>query len=169
MQGAVSNDNSLTNRVDVGKAFELRMKGMAYTDIAKVLGVSKQAVHSRLQRFTKTLENPECVKVYDENVDTLLSSAQLSVLDKALDRSKLKAAGTLQLVTSFGILFDKQRLVRGQSTQIISNCDLTADEREQLRVLDAKIIEDQTPQDVVDASEDTALACGVVAEDKQLQ
>ncbi len=138
-------DARLTKRVDAGKAFELRMKGLAYVDIAKLFGVSKQAVHSRLKQFRSCLDNPESIQVYEENVDKLLSAAQVKQLEASLDNDKLKAASTLQNATAFGIFFDKQRLIRGQSTQIIEKYDLTSDERETLRTLEARIIN----QDVV--------------------
>jgi predicted transcriptional regulator len=118
------------SKIDVGKAFELRMKGMQVKDIAKLMGVTPGAVTLRLQAFSKVLKNPNNIKVYDDNIDKILSAAQLELVSSALSRDKIKKAATYQLVASYGILFDKQRLVRGQSTANVAYQDMTQAEAE---------------------------------------
>jgi predicted transcriptional regulator len=129
-------------RVDAAKALEYRLKKhMSYAEIGKLMGVTKQAVQQRLERFSKLLDDPEIIDVHDNNTDKILTGAMHRMICNAVDDEKIKSASTLQLVTSYGILFDKQRLNRGLATSITQNVDLTPEDRETLRLLEARIIE----------------------------
>lgn len=139
-------DRDRPGKIDAGKAFELRSRGNTLTEIARIMGTSRQAVQQRLKQFSQVLENPESIQVYNQNIDNILSAAQLELLGRSLDKGKIKQATTLQLATAYAIYFDKQRLTRGQSTAIIDHVDLTPGEREQLRLLEARIIDADVTQ-----------------------
>ena len=83
--------------------------------IAKIQGVSKQAVHKRLQAF---LPN-DSTELYKNNKADILATAQLKIITQ-IDQPRLKKAGLRDLVVSAGILYDKERLERGQSTHNVS-------------------------------------------------
>src|SRR5208283_5903762 len=132
---------ALDNRIDISKALDLRLNhNLSYSKIGKQLGVSAQAVHQRLHKFNKIIDDPEVIDAHDKNTDKLLSGGMFKVLSAALDDKKIKAASTLQLVTSYGVLFDKRRLFNNLATNISVTYDLTSDERKLLQALDAKII-----------------------------
>ena len=103
-------------RVDTAQAINLRLNhNLSTPQIAKIQGVSKQAVHKRLQAF---LPN-DSTELYKTNRADILATAQLKILTQ-IDQPKLKKAGLRDLVVSAGILYDKERLERGLSSQNVS-------------------------------------------------
>lgn len=105
-------------KIDLSKAIKLRIeKNNTYEEIAKQFDVSKQAVEQRLKPYELMLGNPEQVSQFDRNKDHVLSAAQAKLLVSAIDPEKINKSSTLQLTTAFSQLFDKQRLIRGESTE----------------------------------------------------
>lgn len=130
--GVVDNSKSITKfdkkrsvragqvaHVDVGRALELRLKGASYQEIADIQGVTKQAVNSRLAAFKLLLNDPDAVNAIDAQRDKILTAGLGKLLLATLDDRAIKRCSTLQLASSYGILFDKQRLIRGESTNNI--------------------------------------------------
>lgn len=106
---------------DITRALKLRMiNKLSYQDIANVFGLSKQAIQSRLQSHIELFEDPELTAAYVEHKEKVFAGAESRFLVASLDPEKLANASTLQLVTSAGIMYDKQRLERGLSTENIS-------------------------------------------------
>jgi DNA-binding Lrp family transcriptional regulator len=125
-------------KIDVGRALEYRLKNkLSYAEIGKQFGASAAAVHKRLQRFKSIIDDPEILDNYDVHIDKMLTSAQMKFLEGAVDSEAIKKASPYQNMTSFGIAFDKQRLVRGLSTNNVSYMDLTPTERDRIRELEA--------------------------------
>jgi predicted DNA-binding protein YlxM (UPF0122 family) len=135
--------------IDLSKALTLRAKGLSYQDIANSMRTSKQAVHQRLKHFNALLDD-DMLTAFEANQDKLVSGAMCKMLNNALDSDKLKSATTLQSVTSYGILFDKQRLMRGQSTSNVLTFDLTPAERDRMRQLESMI-----QDEVIDIKEES--------------
>lgn len=107
--------------IDVSTALDQRVNNrLSYEQIAKLQGVTKQAIHKRL----KGLLPDEAAEVYREKRADIFSKMQLDCLS-AVDGPKRKAASALQLVTCAGILYDKERLERGQSTSNIDTRSIT--------------------------------------------
>ncbi len=107
--------------IELGKLFHLRFeKGLSINEIAAVAGISKQAVYSRLKRFSSMLGEPEIHQTYREHEASIFDSARMKLLANALDPRRLANAGTRDLIVSAGILFDKTRLIRGESTSNLS-------------------------------------------------
>jgi predicted DNA-binding protein YlxM (UPF0122 family) len=84
-------------------------------EIADIVNTSRQHVHQTLERYgidTKDLET------YKDRRAEVLAGLQDKIL-KTVDDASIKDASVLQKVTAFGILYDKERLERGQTTQNI--------------------------------------------------
>lgn len=114
------------NRVDIGKALKMRIeKGMTYEEIGNQFGVSKEAVYQGLKAFKNIISKPEEVQAYDKNRDYVISAAQYELLVAALHPERVNKSSTLQLTTAFSQLFDKQRLIRGESTDNINIKSIT--------------------------------------------
>lgn len=111
-------DNALdkpTNRIDLQKALELRLKNkLSYDAIAQYFGVSPQAVHERLQKFKSMLADPEMIEQYDKVEDQILTSVKMRYCERLLDPDAIKKASARDASIIYGTLFDKQRLIRGQ-------------------------------------------------------
>jgi hypothetical protein len=92
--------------------------GLTYDEIARVFGVSKAAVNrvvTKLQ-LKKRVQEPQTFKSEMEN-------KMLSKMEKILGHiteDKMSAASLQQLITAFGILYDKVRLHRGESTSNVA-------------------------------------------------
>lgn len=142
METTIAKVDKNNYKIDLGRALEYRLKNrMSYASIGKLFGVSAQAIHKRLKRFSTVLDDPDIISAHEATNDKILTGTMHKLIGAAVEPARVKSASTLQLVTSYGICFDKQRLLRGQATSITGNVDLTADEREQLKILEARIID----------------------------
>ena len=113
-------------RIDVGRAFKLRMSGLSYQEIGNALGgFSDSGICDALQSFTRLLDSPEMVNTYRENEAEVLDAVRAKLItsladDLAVKKGKGKLSG-YQKVGMYGILFDKMRLLRNESTANVSN------------------------------------------------
>lgn len=111
--------------IDVAKAIELRFKGLSFSEIGKLQGgVSPQAVQQRIARFSKFLEDPQAVTAYRDNEAQLLDGVRMELITSLVDDVRAKGKHKLsgyQKVGMYGILFDKMRLLRNESTANVSN------------------------------------------------
>ena len=90
--------------------------GLSYEQIGALQGISKQAVHEAIHKDIKAfIADQEVTKSYKEHRADILAGLQVKTLTN-LDDTRLKAASALQLVTATGILYDKERLERGQTS-----------------------------------------------------
>jgi hypothetical protein len=104
--------------IPLDKLIVLREKGLSYVQIGKILGCTAANVKIRLNALGMTLESDVVEKFKEKRAD-ILASHQFQVLEN-LGPEKLKKAGVRELSVMFGILYDKERLERGQSTANIS-------------------------------------------------
>ena len=117
-------------KVDYSQALDLKLNhGLNYPQIAKIQGVSTQAIHKKLQHFLPTQDTEE----YKDKRADILAHTQLKLITQ-IDSKRLKKAQLRDLVVSAGILYDKERLERGQST---TNVDVHL-ERADLKTLEAE-------------------------------
>jgi len=115
-------------KVDTAQAINLRLNhNLSYNRIAKIQGVTTQAVHQRLKQFLPTEET----ELFKNNRADILANTQLRIITQ-IDQPKLKKAGLRDLVVSAGILYDKERLERGLSSHNVSYNVIT----EQLQKID---------------------------------
>lgn len=117
---------AIDTRIDTGKALELRLKGLSFAQIGKLAGgMSKQAIEQRLSKFTRLLDNPEAVSAFRQHEAELLDAVRSSLITSLADDLRVKKGkGKLsgyQKVGMYGILFDKMRLLRNESTANVSN------------------------------------------------
>ena len=101
-------------KVDIQKAIELRLKGVSYQDIADLFCCSKAAVIQRLKPYVATTDID--TELYVKNRAGILANKQVSVL-AGLTPDKIENATAKDLAITFGVLYDKERLERGLSTQ----------------------------------------------------
>ena len=105
----------------LARLIELRNKRLTYKEIGAIIGVSEQAVYQRLSIFKPSVDNLDSVKANRADTFAVVGDGLLN----SLSEDDVKSASLLQRVTAVGILYDKERLERGQSTANISVVDLT--------------------------------------------
>ena len=104
-------------KVNVAAALDLQLNhGLSYAQMAPILGVTPAAIHKRL----KHLLPDESTKYYKDHRADIFSHVQLQLLSQ-VDARRLKKINIRDAVISTGILYDKERLERGQST---ANADM---------------------------------------------
>ena len=104
-------------KVDVAAALDLKLNhGLSYVQMAPILGVTPTAIHKRI----KHLLPDENTQYYQDHRANILSHVQLELLSQ-VDARRLKKVNIRDAVISAGILYDKERLERGQST---TNADM---------------------------------------------
>lgn len=91
-------------------------KGLNYTEIAKLVGCSKQAVANR---FNKVQYVPQQLKQFRDSKAEIYEFMQ-SQLVNTLSQSDLKRMAPDRRIWSIAVLEDKIRLIRGQSTENVS-------------------------------------------------
>jgi len=98
--------------VDDATALSLRINnGLSYAQIGAIQGKSKQAIHQRLRHILPD----EATEAYKAKRADILSRVQLRVLE-SIDDESINKAPLAARATTYGILYDKERLERGQST-----------------------------------------------------
>lgn len=85
-------------------------------EIAESVDTSISNVSHTLKRYGIT---PNTVESFKNNRAEIFAGLQEKIL-KTINEDAIKDASVLQRITSAGILYDKERLERGQSTQNIS-------------------------------------------------
>jgi hypothetical protein len=151
MDTAVQIDQTIekVNRIDIKKAFVMRfINGVGEPDIAARFGVSKQAVNQALKPFAKLIPNHQASQTFRENKALILDSVEHDLVSLLLDRDKRKKATLGNVAYALDKINNINRLERGLATSIVDHTDLTSAEREEMRRLEAMLIDDQ-PQDVV--------------------
>ena len=86
-------------------------------NLGKLVGISKQAVCQMFARHGVDFRTGQvtALEEYKVNRGDILAVKQIECLN-AIDHNKLKKASARDLATVYGIMYDKERLERGQST-----------------------------------------------------
>ena len=103
-------------KIKLAKAIELRSKGLTYTDIAKHFDCSKQAVQQLIGRHLPYIDVVD--EIRKSRIDILTAKGIELLLSLTVEDIKKMPPGSR--ATSFGIIFDKERLLAGESTENIS-------------------------------------------------
>jgi hypothetical protein len=136
-------------KIDVKKAFILRyVKGFTESEVARELKVARASINYALKPFKGVIEHFQPGQVYRDNKPVILDAIEMSMVSLLTDKAKQKKATLGNVAYALDKVNNINRLERGLATTIVSNCDLTPEERETLRVLEARIIS-HDPQDVV--------------------
>ena len=117
---APKNGSSAHKGIPLIRLIELRKKGLSYPEIGQLVGCSHQSVQERLAPFMEAIENLPAIKDHRADLFTVYGHSILS----SLQEGDIKEASLLQRVTAMGILYDKERLERGQSTANVAYADL---------------------------------------------
>lgn len=120
-------------------------KGLTYQQAGKILGITKQAVHERCQKHGVLSANS--LKLFKNNKATILEAKQAQVL-YFLDQDSIKSMSGLQKTTAFGILYDKLRLERNESTANVAHLHAAAAKNAEL----LKKFTGELSQSVLDAA-----------------
>lgn len=118
----------LTPKWDMGKAIELRMAGMSYGDIAKFFSIPKPTVQARLKPFFGKEADVPAFKAHRAD---LFAGQQVRLLSAITDKD-IEKASLRDKVIAAGVLYDKERLERGQSTSNVSMLFTISAEAEKL-------------------------------------
>lgn len=106
--------------IPIEDMIEYRNKGLSHQDIANLVGCSKQNVQERLERAGY---NPERLKNFTKNRADMFAHIQSELLN-SLTPEAINDMYPHQRVLCSAILYDKERLERGKSTQNISIAEI---------------------------------------------
>ena len=109
------------SKVDVGRAVELRFKGLSYEQIGKLLGVTHGAIQARLAKFKMLLADPDCLNVYQENQLTFLKALDLELGLGMAAKVHDRKSSINNLAFAKSKIFEQIRLLEGKSTSNISS------------------------------------------------
>jgi len=100
--------------------YYIETKGLNQTEAAKMLGCDSSVISRRLKKIDY---QPGLIKSFAEGRVDLLRFHQREIL-KQYTPTRLKKASMGELNNAFGTLFDKERLLLGQSTENIAYADM---------------------------------------------
>ena len=112
-------DSGKVKRQKVDRSAALKLKvtnGLTYEEIARIQGVSKQAVHKAIAGLMPTADTD----IYRSKRGDILAEMQRKILD-SIDYQDIKKSPLGSRIVSAGILYDKERLERGLPTSILSS------------------------------------------------
>jgi len=113
--------NGINDPIPLAKIIELRNKRLSYSEMATLLGCTKENICQRLKPFRMSVENLKSIK---ENRADTLAVVSDTVLN-SLTETDIKSASAYQRVGMYGILYDKERIERGQVSSIVGHVDFT--------------------------------------------
>jgi len=100
-------------KFDVAEAVKMRLRGLSYGEIAKVLNVDKSAVHKQIKRYAPDAID---VDVYKRNESDLIAALKSKFVN-GITNEKISDMNAYQLTTMLAMMIDKSRLIDGKSTQ----------------------------------------------------
>ena len=110
----------------------LRRRNLSYPQIAKILGCSESNVRYRLGTVADEIERVDDFKKHKADIMAIHQNRIL----QSVTETNLKDAKLRDKAIAFGILFDKERLERGKSTQNVAYADLLKMKNEKLKELE---------------------------------
>ena len=145
-----------------------RERGLSYSEIAKLANCSKQNVHERLQNIKYSPSSNDNFRKHRGDVLSFIQSRLLNTLDD----SALQEMSPYQRIIAMGILFDKERLERGESSSNVS-ISLSTRLQKALKRRQSKVVDVQpttTSPDALQSSPDALPAIQpVVSSDTQVK
>ena len=102
--------------ISIERMLQLRNKELTDGEIAALLGCDRSNVTKRLAKYAPKLERIDSHKKYRADI---LTDLQIKVLDN-FTPDKIKECTVPQSAVVYGILYDKERIERGQSTTNLS-------------------------------------------------
>jgi len=117
--------------IPISAIVEYRNKGLTYREIGELLGCTKQNIHERLQPFIASIDTLPAVKGTRADVLAVVSDGILN----SLTTEDIKKSSAYQKVGMYALLYDKERLERGESTQNVAHAHVSRDLQEILTEL----------------------------------
>jgi hypothetical protein len=105
----------LPRKFDIAKGLRAKAKGQSYDEIAKAQGVHKATAYQNLAPILQQLADPATVETYQTRQADILDGLAARTL-ASITNDDLAKAGLRDKVVATGILIDKSRLIKGQST-----------------------------------------------------
>ena len=139
--------------VDIKRAVQLRLKGMTYPDIAKIMGVTKQAVHKALLPLANILTKTESLPAYQANKADIIDNLQAEMARQLVDPAKIQKATLGNVAYAMRQLNDIGRLERDLSTSNVAYADLTKtiDEIDnEISTIQGTSLPQQSPESAID-------------------
>lgn len=124
---------------------------LSHQEIADRMGCSRPAVTRALQRIPQWQLQERDIEQFKLDRADIFAQAQQMIL-QYITVDKLKVASLQQLGTLFGIMYDKERLERGQATQHIAEVSQLKLDKETLKLINMAI-ESRTKSIVYNAHE----------------
>ena len=122
-------------KVSVEQVFKLRtVNGLSERQIAKMLGVTKNAIHYHIVKHDIPSKND--LEAFRNGRGDLFANMQRNIAN-SIDLETIKSASFLQRMTAIGVAYDKERLERDLSTNNVSVMHAT-DYTKDIEALDAE-------------------------------
>lgn len=131
--------------VDTSLVVDLAAKGLSHSQIAKVVDTGRTNV-TRLLAGISVPEQAE-IEEYKKHRADIFSGLQTRIL-KTMSDEDLKKIPVGSRITNLAILYDKERLERGQSSVNILTSHLPADKVSDLEEIARNVAMKQSKQDV---------------------
>lgn len=120
-------------KINVSEAIKLRFqKGLTYEEIAQYFGCRNSSVYEALAPY-KDILGRAAVSVSDDSMGELLSAAATVHLAECVRPEKVEKMSGKDSAVAAGILLDKSRLFKGQSTSHTSVFFHVVSESDQLK------------------------------------
>lgn len=105
-------------------ALKLRMQGLTLKQVAATLGVSETVIGDRLKPFEVLVRDPHSLEIFRsreaELLDGVRQLALQAIVTQLSDEERAKRLDLNRLSMLYGVIFDKMRLLRGESTANVS-------------------------------------------------
>lgn len=103
---------------DIPKLKKFYALGMTHEELADIFGVTREAITHRVKKLGLA-RNHWTPSEFKQRMETEMLDRMQKLLN-AMSVDKVEKASLSQLIMAFGILFDKVRLQRGESTQNVA-------------------------------------------------
>jgi predicted DNA-binding protein YlxM (UPF0122 family) len=122
----------MANKVDKSKALKLRLENnLTYQEIADIQGVTKQAIQSALSKLIPQKDSIEPFKKHRSDIFANTQMKMLNAYHNLTDDEQKELVKRRGLV-DMGIIYDKERIESGKSTD---NIALVLDSVQQIRAM----------------------------------
>ncbi len=167
METVIDNIDRAPKYIPIEDILELYDKPLKMTEVGRILGLSKQAISQRIQRARPKVDR---LRRFKKHRGDVFAQKQVELLD-ALTLDDIKGMGGRDKVVSFGILYDKERLERGQSSVNLGVHTLVSQHEASLADLRARraALETTTSRDKVATLDCEGVADGVNRKGKSTQ
>ncbi len=144
-------------KLDVAKAFMLRYKSrLSLSDIGKMFGCTRQAVHKALEPFQELFANPDAIDAYKSDKAGVLEALEFNLALDMVDSARRKAASLNNTAYAFQQVNKALHLERGESTDNVGIHGVVSDlQRRKDELLSRAAEYEQSEQDTIDITPDS--------------